>query len=161
RLLNQVVLAYNRLNNLLVQDEPMVQGASGSAVPFSYSAIGASAPALDDQFPGIGILGTFALGGNGQGTSLIQNQYNLDDTVSYMRGRHSFRFGGGLSHQQINFEKFHFLGLSAFLSPADLVLGEVVESEDFVGVPDRAWRAWNGDLYAQDDFKATNRLTLN
>ena len=160
RLLNQVVISYNRLNNLLTQTEPTVQTASGS-MPFSYSAIGATAPALDDKYPGIGILGSFALGGNGQGTSLIQNQYNLDDTLSYTRGRHSFRFGGGLSRQQINFEDFHFLGLSAFLSPADLLLGEVVESEDFVGVPDRAWRAWNSDVYAQDDFKATSRLTLN
>ena len=162
RLLNQVVIAYNRLNNLLSQTEPTVQGTGQStSVPFSYSAIGATAPPLDDQYPGIGILGEFELGGNGQGTSLIQNNYNLDDTVSYTRGRHSLRFGGGLSRQEINFEKFHFLGLSAFLSPADLLLGEVVESEDFVGVPDRSWRAWNGDLYAQDDFKATSRLTLN
>lgn len=160
RLLNQVVVSYNRLNNLLTQSEPTVQAQSGS-MPFSYSAIGATAPSLDDQFPGIGILGEFELGGNGQGTSLIQNQYNLDDTFAYAHGRHSLRFGGGVSRQQINFEKFHFLGLSAFLSPADLLLGEVVESEDFVGVPDRSWRAWNGDLYAQDDFKATNRLTLN
>ena len=161
-LINQVVVAYNRLNNLLTQTEPMVQAQGQSGlVPFSYSSFGATAPGLDDQYPGIGILGSFALGGNGQGTSLIQNHYNLDDTVSYTRGQHSFRFGGGLSRQQINFTKFHFLGLSAFLSPADLVLGEVVESEDFVGVPDRAWRAWNADLYAQDDFKATSRLTLN
>ena len=160
RLLNQIVVSYNRLNNLLSQTEPMVQGQSGS-VPFSYSAIGATAPALDDQYPGIGVLGQFELGGNGQGTSLIQNHYNVDDTVSYTLGRHSLSFGGGLSRQEINFEKFHFLGLSAFFVPADLLLGHVIESEDFVGVPDRSWRAWNGDLYIQDDLKATRRLTLN
>jgi len=162
RLVNQLVLGYNRLNNKLAQTEPLVQAPGQSGlVPFSYSAFGASAPGLDDQYPGIGILGQFALGGNGQGSSVIQNNYNLDDTVSYNHGRHSFRFGGGVSRQQVNFQEFHFLGLSAFLSPADLLLGEVVESEDLVGEPDRAWRAWNADLYAQDDFKATDRLTLN
>src|SRR5579864_3524232 len=109
RLLNQVVLAYNRLNNLLVQSEPHVNLA-GQSMPFSYAAIGANAPGLDNQYPGIGVLGQFALGGNGQGASIIQNQYNLDDTVAYTRGIHSFRFGGGLSRQQINFEGFHFLG---------------------------------------------------
>lgn len=162
RLLNQIVLSYNRLNNLLAQSEPQVQmqGQSG-LVPFSYAAIGASAPGLDNQYPGIGVLGQFDLGGNGQGTSLIQNNYNLDDTVSYSHGRHSFRFGGGLSRQQINFERFHFLGLSAFSNIADLLLGHVIESEDFVGEPDRAWRAWNGDVYAQDDVKVTSRLNLN
>jgi hypothetical protein len=161
-LLNQIVVAYNRLNTVLAQTEPQVQvqGQSG-LVPFSYAAIGATAPGLDNQYPGIGVLGEFQLGGNGQGTSLIQNHYNLDDTVSYSRGRHSMRFGGGVSRQQINFENFHFLGLSAFFNMADLLLGHVIESEDFVGEPDRAWRAWNGDLYAQDDFKATSRLTFN
>ena len=162
RLVNQLVLGYNRLNNHLAQHEPLVQATGQSGlVPFSYSAFGASAPGLDDQYPGIGILGQFALGGNGQGASIIQNNYNLDDTLSYVRGRHSFRLGGGVSRQQVNFQKFHFLGLSAFLLPADLLLGEVVQSEDLVGLPDRAWRAWNADLYAQDDLKATKRLTVN
>jgi len=162
RLVNQLVLGYNRLNNLLSQREPMVQAPGQSGlVLFSYAAIGATAPGLDNEFPGIGILGQFTLGGNGQGASVIQNNYNLDDTVSYTHGRHSLRFGGGVSRQQVNFEQFHFLGLSAFLTPADLLLGEVVESEDLVGSPDRAWRAWNADVYAQDDLKVTNRLTLN
>lgn len=161
RLLNQLVLAYNRLNNLLVQSEPRVQLPGSDLVPFSYAAIGANAPGLDNTYPGIGVLGQFSLGGNGQGTSVIQNNYNLDDTVSYTRGRHSFRFGGGLSRQQINFEGFHFLGLSAFLDVPDVLLGTVTESEDLVGQPDRAWRAWNGDLYSQDDIKVTPRLTVN
>ena len=160
RLLNQVVLAYNRLNNLLVQSEPQVN-LSGQKTPFSYASIGTSAPGLDNQYPGIGIPGQFALGGNGQGTSLIQNQYNLDDIVAYTHGMHSFRFGAGLSRQQINFEGFHFLGLSAFLDFPDLLLGNVYLSEDLVGQPDRAWHAWNGDIFAQDDVKATSRLTVN
>jgi hypothetical protein len=162
RLVNEVVVAYNRLNNLLVQTEPDVQAPGQSGlVPFSYAAIGSIAPGLDNQYPGIGVLGQFSLGGNGQGTSVIQNNYNLDDTVSYTRGRQSFQFGGGLSRQEINFENFHFLGLSAFLDVPDLLLGNVIESEDLVGEPDRAWLAWNGHVFAQDDIKATPRLTVN
>jgi len=161
-LLNELVVAYNRLNNLLAQTEPhvQVQGQSG-LVPFSYSAIGVTASGYDDQYPGIGILGQFDLGGNGQGVSVIQNNYNLYDTVSYVRGRHSFRFGGDLSHQQINQEGFHFLGLSAFLDVPDFLLGNVLESEDLVGQTDRAWRAWNAGAFAQDDVKLMPRLTLN
>jgi hypothetical protein len=161
-LLNELVVAYNRLNNLLVQTEPQVQvqGQSGLG-PFSYSAIGVTASGYDNQYPGIGILGQFDLGGNGQGVSVIQNNYNLYDTVSYVRGRHSFRFGGDLSRQEINQEGFHFLGLSAFPDVADFLLGNVLESEDLVGQTDRAWRAWNAGAFAQDDVKLTPRLTWN
>ncbi len=161
-LLNELVVAYNRLNNLLQQTEPQVQvqGQSG-LVPFTYSAIGVNAQGFDNQYPGIGILGQFDLGGNGQGVNVVQNNYNLDDTVSYVRGRHSFRFGGDLSRQQINLDGFHFLGLSAFPDVADFLLGNVLESEDLVGQTYRAWRAWNAAAFAQDDLKLTSRLTLN
>jgi carboxypeptidase family protein len=161
-LLNQVIVGYNRLNNLLVQNEPQVQGPGQSAlVPFTYSAIGVNAQGFDDQFPGIGVLGQFALGGNGQGASIIQNQYNVDDIVSYVHGRHSFRFGGDLSWQQLAFLRFHFLGLTAFPSFPDLLLGNVLISQDLVGEPDRDWRALNAGAFLQDDIKLTSRLTVN
>ena len=130
-------------------------------MPFTYGLIGTTAPGFDDTFPGIGVFGQFELGGNGQGTSLIQNEYNFDDMLTYVVGKNSFRFGGGFSRQQINFEKFHFLGASIFVDMPDLLIGNVFETEDFVGAPERAWRAWNGDAFAQDDIKLTSRLTVN
>ncbi len=107
------------------------------------------------------MLGAFGLGGNGQGLSLIQNAYNAEDSLSYFHGKHALRVGGGASYQQINFEGFHYTGITLFPSFADLLLGNVLESLDFVGTPDRAWRAWNGDVYGQDNFRVTPQLTLN
>ncbi len=159
---NELVIGYNRLNTLLAQGEPLVTGPGQSTpVPFTYSLIGTVAPGDDNTYPGIGVLGQWELGGNGQGDHLVQNDYNFEDTLTYIRGRHSFRFGGGVSRQQINFEGFHFYGASVFLDFPDLLLGNVIESEDFAGLPDRAWRAWNGDAFAQDDIKVSSRLTLN
>lgn len=161
-LFNQLVIGYNRINTRLEQGEPLVNVPGQSTpVPFTYAAIGATAPGFDNTFPGIAVLGQFELGGNGQGDNLVQNDYNFNDFVSYTFGRHSLRFGGGLSRQEINFEGFHFLGAAVFLDVPDLLLGNVAISEDFVGLPDRAWRAWNGDAFAQDDFKLTPSLTLN
>jgi hypothetical protein len=161
-LFNQLVLGYNRLNSVAVQGEPLVNvPGQSSPVPFNYALIGVSAPEPDNTFPGIGVFGQFELGGNGQGFSLIQNTYNFEDFISYIRGKHSFRFGGGVSRQEINFEGFHFLGAAIFLDVPDLLLGTVTESEDFAGLPDRAWRAWNGDAFAQDDIKLGSRLTVN
>ncbi|MBV8895813.1 MAG: carboxypeptidase regulatory-like domain-containing protein [Acidobacteriaceae bacterium] len=161
-LVNQIVLGYNRLNTALQQGEPTVTtaGASGSA-PFSYAGIGATAPGADNTYPAIVVLGSFALGGNGQGLTLVQNSYNAENSLSWVHGKHSLRLGGGASYKQINFTGFHFAGFTIFPSFADLLLGNVLESEDFVGLSDRAWRAWNGDAYIQDDFRVTSRLTLN
>ena len=114
-LFNQVMVGFNRLNNVLGQGEPTVSSPTGgSNVAFTYGLIGTTAPGLDDTFPGIGVFGQFELGGNGQGVTLIQNQYNLEDTLTWLWGRHTFRFGGGFSRQEINFPKFHFLGASIF-----------------------------------------------
>ena len=71
-LVNQVVFGYNRLNNLLVQSEPLVipQGST-TPVPFSYSVFGVNAVGNDNTYPGIGVLGQWGLGGNGQGARTL------------------------------------------------------------------------------------------
>jgi len=161
-LVNQIVFGYNRLNNQLIQNEPLViPEGSTTPIPFSYSAIGVNASGPDDTYPGIAILSQFGLGGNGQGASVIQNNYNISDSLSYIRGRHSFRFGGGVSRQLIDFTQFHFLGLTANATVPDLLAGFVYVSQDLIGEPDRNWKGLNADLYAQDDFRITPRLTLN
>jgi outer membrane receptor protein involved in Fe transport len=48
-----------------------------------------------------------------------------------------------------------------FPSFADFLLGNVLESIDVPGVFQREWRVLDGNLYAQDDYKVTQRLTLN
>jgi hypothetical protein len=161
-LVNQFVFGFNHLKNVLQQQEPLVKAPGGSGlVPFSYSLIGVTAPPNDDEFPGIGILGQFALGGNGQGATIIQDNYNVDDSLTYVRGRQTIRFGAGVSPQQINFPEFHFLGISAFLDTPDFLLGNVAVSEDFVGQPERQWRAFNADAYAQDDIRLFPHFTLS
>src|SRR5262245_28352889 len=37
----------------------------------------------------------------------------------------------------------------------------IIASVDFIGLPDRNWRVWEGDAYARDDFKLFPTLTLN
>src|SRR5206468_1940492 len=42
-----------------------------------------------------------------------------------------------------------------------LLLGNVIIAQDFIGEPDRNWRAFNADLYLQDDIRLTPRFNLN
>src|SRR5262249_32755264 len=37
----------------------------------------------------------------------------------------------------------------------------IIASVDFIGLPDRNWRVWEGDAYAQDDLKPFSNLTFN
>lgn len=165
-LVNEATVGYHRLFSI-----------GNPKTSFTYASIGASAPEPDNSFPVLLIAdsNTF-IGGNGQAFQIAQNSYDFSDSLFYTHGKHSFHFGGGLSRVEDNFTKFHFLGLSAFLSFPDFLLGlpglpfpgnngtpvsNIIESEDFTGLSDRYWRVWDNNLFAQDDFKLTSRLTLN
>jgi hypothetical protein len=159
-LVNQVVVGFGRSVRLGVPQQPTVTVPGGSAAPLTLGALGITAPPNDNIAPSIAVLGNFAIGGNGQGFNDAQNNYSFEDTLSYVHGRHSLHFGGGLSRQQINFENFTFPGLIVFANMPDFLTGNPVLVADLQGLLDRAWRAWNGDLYAQDNIQVTPRLTI-
>ena len=165
--LNQAVLGYHRTTGILNQAYPDTTFANGSACPantpgvVTLASLCVPAPAFDNNFPQILVQGAFNLGGNGQGVSLYQNFYNFDDTISYVHGKHSFHFGGGIDRGQINEPNFHFLAALGYLSFTSFLEGTPFVSVDVPGLFGREWRAWNGDVFIQDDYKITHRLTLN
>ena len=160
-LVNQVVLGFGRSVRASGAQQPTVSVAGGTAAPLTLGALGINAPPNDDVAPSIAVLGSFAIGGNGQGFSAVQNNYSFEDSVSFVHGRHTLRFGGGISRQQINFEHFTFPGLLVFANMPDFLTGHPFLLADLQGLVDRAWRAWNGDLYAQDTIQLTSRLTVS
>jgi len=160
-LVNQIVVGYGRTVLLEGAQQPTVTVPGGTAAPLTLSALGISAPPNDDVHPSIAVLGGFAIGGNGQGFNLYQNNYSFQDSVSYVHGRQTFHFGGGLSKQQMNFTNFTFPGLIVFASMSDFLTGNPYLLADLQGLVNRGWRATNGNLYAQDDIQVTPRLTIN
>ena len=89
----------------------------------------------------------------------------FQDTVSWIHGRHSFRFGGGVTRAQDNMSAFQYAGYAIFINYPGLLLGQAplnpFETIDLAGLPSRNWRVWDGHAYVQDDVKVTSRLTLN
>lgn len=166
-LVNQAVLGFHRLRGVLGQGYPSVKFANTPACPSSTSGVFTlasacvPAPAFDNPFPGIIVNGFFNVGGNGQGVHTAENFYDLTDSLTYNRGKHSLQFGGGISRGDINFEGFHFLAGLLYPSFADFLMGNVLVSIDVPGVFDRAWRDYDGDLYVQDNYRVFTRLTLN
>lgn len=152
-LVNEFEIGYHRQWSFFNQAEPI-----------KYSDFGVTAPAYDNGIPEILINGAITLGGNGQTLLNVQNHYILQDTLSYTRGRHVLRFGGGIERTQNNQEQFHYLAGLVFLSFPDFLLGgpgNVFETIDLPGQFDRAFRVWDSNLFVQDDIKVSRRLTVN
>jgi hypothetical protein len=166
-LLNQAILGFHRIAGTLSQNYSKLNFANSppcaGAVPgvATLASFCVPAPAFDNPFPNIQVLGGFNVGGNGQGVSLNQNYYDFSDSLTYVHGRHSLHFGGGISRSQINLEGFHFFGGLVYPSFPDFLLGNVFLSIDVPGVFDRAWRVWDGNFYLQDDYRVTSRLSFN
>ena len=135
---------------------------------YSYYSLGL----LDPCTPGVTCQPDITLGdlysGNTTGVAdnqtQKQNSYQIRDTLSWVHGKHSFKFGGEYSH---------FIYPQFFL-PRSVGDYEYVTTSDFINdvVPTaRALRnAGSGYFlgtqslmggFVQDDFKVTPRLTLN
>ena len=160
-LVNQIIVGFGRTVQQNGAQQPTVTVSGGTPAPLTLGALGITAPENDDIHPSIAVLGNFAIGGNGQGLSIFQNNYSFEDSVSYVHGRHTFHFGGGLSKQQVNFDNFTFPGLIVFANLPDFLTGNPFLLADLQGLVNRAWRSTNADAYAQDDIQVTPRLTIN
>jgi hypothetical protein len=98
-----------------------------------------------------------------------QNTYSLTESLAWIRGRHELKFGGEFQRDQLN----TLLGIASngffVFAPvpiigdafADFLIGQPVVFLQGGGELPRGMRASNFNLYAQDSYKASSRLTLN
>jgi hypothetical protein len=102
------------------------------------------------------------------------NTFIYDDTLSWVRGRHTFKFGAEVRAQQFNSHgdygvpTFVFdpaqtagsFGANAGFGFASFLLGNVNQAS--VSEPDNIYgRRKSFSLFVQDDIKVTSRFTLN
>src|SRR3984957_7136763 len=103
-----------------------------------------------------------------------QNTFDLSGSLSWIRGRHEFKFGGGYRRDQINALQgiasngfFVFEGIPSFESFiyndgfANFLSGNPVVFLQGGGNFAREIRARALDAYGQDTYKVTPRVTLN
>src|SRR5882724_4861447 len=104
-----------------------------------------------------------------------QNNYNLVDTVSWVKGAHVLRFGG--DYTRVNLDKLFpqvFNGQVFFVNTAGVsgvsggltdfqkaLAGQVDFSFGGGGVFDHQYRTNDFSFFGQDDWKARRNLTLN
>jgi len=124
---------------------------------------------------GLGIdrfqFGSFAFGPfPGSGQFELSDSFIVEDTMSWTRGPHTFRFGGELDHTSMR-RVLNVIGnpLVFFTPPSNTALTDfqnfLVGSPTFAlgsgGAANHDYRFPAYALFAQDDYKATRRLTLN
>ncbi len=139
---------------------------------FTFSSLGMTVPAQDDAFPNIWIVDDGFQTGTTSALRFLQNEYQLGDTLSWVKGKHQLTFGGGFTAGRDNMSKFDFQAYVLPLTWADFLLGQsylpfgvpysnIYETYEGIGDFQRDWRYKDGNAFVQDNYKIANRLTLN
>ncbi len=156
---------------------------------FPAPTLGAGTPsklgwqyALADVFPSITIGGpvgatSLMTSGDSVNATLVENTFEPSDVLTMIKGKHVLKFGGELLDEQDNSTvwgnvqsgQFTFSGVFTQKSPfstssglgyADFLLGQVA-SWQATNSPEVGVRSKSPQLFVQDDYKVTPKLTLN
>ena len=97
--------------------------------------------------------------------------YDFIDQVSYLRGKHAFKFGGELRRDLVHQATYRagrgrirFQGNGAFSGSTpleDFLAGDPRQATFLAGDPTRNLSQWLFAGYAQDDWRITPKITLN
>lgn len=111
---------------------------------------------------GLGSFGTFLC------DITLSNDYVYEDSVSYLRGKHSIQFGGDATRFQITDPIFNaqpgaftYTGQYSGNAWADFLLGYVENATALTRVATPYRRSWQIGLFGEDTYKLTNNVTLD
>jgi hypothetical protein len=121
--------------------------------------------------PRLGFAGGLTVGFSPNGpTTLINNTFSTTDTVSWTKGRHGLKFGGGYTPYQNNTVYDFFVNGEFDFFGSDTAVGSGNDLADFIlGLPDEYFqfgeapsniRNHNVYGFAQDEWRAMPNLTL-
>jgi outer membrane receptor protein involved in Fe transport len=153
---NQFRFGFNRLRVTSVPEEP-----------FTASQLGITNP-LANLFPGAPTLTVAGLDSNFIfGSSVLSDQssrinaYSFQDTLSWTLGNHRIRVGGEYRYSTVKFYFNAFSRGQIIFSSFNNFLTGTGTSIIGSGVFDRSFRVKDFNAFIQDDYKVTDRLTLN
>ena len=123
----------------------------------------------EEGFPLLNISGYLGMGDDKAASNLDDSRtYQLVDTLTWTRGKHTISFGADLRHVQddatTNNTPFGEMDFTSDISgdaAAAFMLGFPRTSLTPEGVPITRARQWRTAEYVQDNWKPTSKLTLN
>lgn len=96
---------------------------------------------------------------------ILQRKYSLADDVYWHRGSHAIKFGGAFERQETDINApFQWGGVWTFTSLQTFLLNQPASVVGALPGQDNAYREFRENdftAYIQDDWKASQRLTLN
>jgi hypothetical protein len=136
----------------------------------SYSDLGMTINTQQDHscsmIQSLNVTGFFSSGDNLCG-QFVRNSYEFADRLSWIKGKHSLSFGGGIDFQQADIRNFFLQGSTITfdsnitgMAMANFMLGAIGNFTQGFGEY-KYYRAKYPGVYVQDDYKVSRRLTLN
>ncbi|MGH9901290.1 MAG: hypothetical protein ACRD68_05555, partial [Pyrinomonadaceae bacterium] len=167
-LINEARFGYFSLNNSRRLDDPFV------ATELQSETFGIVNPArfFDDspstqrlgQFIGRNELSNFSFGGpNDSFNKRAQRTYSFSDNVTYVRGAHTFRFGGEFkqNHFDTNLPEEQATEFEKFENFTQFLRGFATEADTQFGITDKQFRFKDFSGYVTVDLIVSRKLTLN
>jgi hypothetical protein len=160
-LLHRIQVGFTRFRTIIWESDDI-----GLQVPGAFAS----------GFPGVRFAGQgLAPIGYGNDRSTFNNHWSLQDSISWTRGKHNFKFGGRIDCMQQNLRQLGFregqYTFSQFGTSQPQVAGTGHSYASFLlGLVSNATIAYNMPygfrsqyyaVYVQDDWKLTGRLTVN
>lgn len=140
---------------------------------FRWSDVGVAEGEMshNNELPSLSILGSVSIA-SGFPRTINQDSFGLADDISFVHGPHTLQLGGSLTRLHNNVDLIGLGSFVEFLSWPDFLLGlsanqngssfsNVFASFDDFGLTTREYRAWEGSLFVQDDYRIRKSLTLN
>ena len=164
-IVNDLLVGYNRNDSLSDELDPLGLGMLNNqlGIPGAQTIRGLTQIQMGDTITNIGSPET--------GTDNFNQAYQINERLTWLRGRHTLKFGGSWNYYRsksyypgnnghngfMSYTTFNFTG-SPF---SDFLLDQV--SQKGKGSTSDAWTHLQHrvGLYAADDFKISNNLTLN
>jgi outer membrane receptor protein involved in Fe transport len=160
-LLNEASFSFLRQFSLPVTRS----GVSPADLGFRYTPTESTAIGI----PFVTLSGLFTVGDAGQAfTQIARNNYQFNDNLTLLRGRHALKMGFDFQRSQIFLVfpnrpngDFTINGSGSGNVTADLLLGRAAQFRQGGGDPSKHFFGSTYGFYFQDDWKVSRRLTLN
>jgi hypothetical protein len=177
RLSDDYTLTPSLLNHLLVGYSRRYRGELGASIGGGYPDKLGLTGVQNNVFPCFTFDGTPYSGPNCGDSEFADNTYQIADSVSWVHGKHTFKFGGEVRDMQFNVRRLTYASGSFTFDPAQTSttgnssgtggysIASALFGDVYVGYLNYGGfsgiRFKNSAFYAQDSYHATTKLTLN